>query len=191
MFIRSEELMFQIWGFTSDTMLWGNISPPPAAPLSSDWTSQKAVDWKNHKNLGTYGSRGSVWSGMTWPIGEESIWCRTCHGPPCRSQCWSHSDTLQGIKQRVRSLPLPQAQFGDTGSTSRETAPSVLNLRVTWALTCCSLSSQRSTLPSRVLSHHLDIVCGSRLKIVQGVGGDVTHKQIHWLACRTWSIRRT
>lgn len=107
MFIRSEELLFQIWGFASDTMLWGKISPPPpAAPLGSDWTSQKAVDWKNHNSLGTYGSRGLIWSGMMWPIGEESIWCRTCHGLPCRSQCWSHSGTLQRIKQSVRSLPV-------------------------------------------------------------------------------------
>lgn len=50
MFIRSEELLFQIWGFASDTMLWGNFSPPPrAAPLSSAWTSQKE-SWREESS---------------------------------------------------------------------------------------------------------------------------------------------
>lgn len=51
------------------------------------------------------------------------------------------------------------------------------------ALTCCSLSGQRSAFPSCVLSQNSDVVPGSRLKVVQGVGGDVPHKQVHRWAC--------
>lgn len=49
----------------------------------------------------TYGPRGWVWCGTTWPPGEVTIWRRTCRGPSCRSRCWSRSGTLQGTQIQV------------------------------------------------------------------------------------------
>lgn len=55
-----------------------------------------------------------------------------------------------------------------------------------FVLTCCSLSIQRCAHAPGVLSHHVHIVGGSRLQVVQSVGGHVTHKEVYWLFCASW-----
>lgn len=58
-----------------------------------------------------------------------------------------------------------------------------VSLHTVTVRTCCSLPRERCTAAPEVLSHHLQVVGGSRQQVVQSVRGHVAHKEVYWSIC--------